>query len=682
MAVPLKNLFTPENILHVGQMRDEFFKTGNMEGISGVREEILMGWNLSYNSQFRKPYSPKPIVHNLDNHVRRSQNLLDVALPYMNKIYSFLDQESFWLTLLDDEGVIIKLVGSPAILKELAATGLTEGSDRGANVPYCGLFHLVYLLKKPFMLVSTEHASPIDDNLAGAASPIVDLRTQKKIGYLAISGHWWDSHIHTLGLAIVASEAISQQIKLKADNMQMAKMNKMVTCSNNRLTKTIENINSGLIYIDIHGNVKTINRTAIVLLGIKKSREEIIDTSIFPYLDNQITMDSIHKNTLDDATFQYDLSSLSQGKTMYHKRFSLYLFIKSILTGNDEEATEYVIQVCKQTSIHQTAMNIVYPHASFTFQDIIGQSPQIKQAKQDAAIAAEHDPSILILGESGTGKELLAQSIHNSSSRADGPFVAINCGAIPRSLIESELFGYEKGAFTGADRNGHPGKFELANGGTLFLDEIGDMPYDVQVTLLRVLQSKQVIRIGGQQPKKVDVRIISATNQDLESKIQNHTFRADLYYRLNVFTITLPALRERTGDIDILVQYFINVYNTRYKKEVQGVSSDTLRILKKYSWPGNIRELENVIERALIVCVGTDIETHDLPHKFQSMQQVSGKCVESVQSMSERENILAALCACDYNISHAAKYLGISRPTLYKKMNFYCISKHFTSNNR
>lgn len=679
MSGTIKDLFTPEHILHVGKMREQFFKTGDMKGIEGVREEILMGWKLSYDSPFRIPYSHKPVVHDLEYQTQRSQKLLDVAVPYMKKIYSFLEQESFWLTLLDDEGVIIKLVGSPKMIDELAATGLVEGSDRGAKVPYCGLFHLVYLLKKPFMLVSTEHASPIDDNLAGAASPVIDLRTQKPLGYVAISGHWWDSHIHTLGLAILAAAAISQQIKLKEDNQRMAKMNIAMEHSNRRLTKTIESVNSGLIYIDNRGCIKTINRTAAVLLGIKKPADEILGTCVFPYLDDQINMEMIHKNTLHDTTFQYELSPVSHNKTMYHKRFSLYLFITSISTENGAEPVEYIIQVGKQTRIHQTALNIVYPHASFTFNDIIGKSPQIQQAKQIAAIAAAHDPAILILGESGTGKELLAQAIHNSSSRSDGPFIAINCGAIPRALIESELFGYEKGAFTGADRNGHPGKFELADGGTLFLDEIGDMPYDVQVTLLRVLQSQEVMRIGACHPKKVNVRIISATNQDLEAKVRNHTFRADLYYRLNVFTIVLPALRIRTGDIKLLIRYFIHSYNERYKKQVLGCSAEVLHILENYSWPGNIRELENVIERSLIVCAGDYIQIRDLPFKFQQ-GQTERKSAEPVQEKDEKMKILMALRECQYNISHAAKYLGISRPTLYKKMNEYHISKNFKSN--
>lgn len=315
----------------------------------------------------------------------------------------------------------------------------------------------------------------------------------------------------------------------------------------------------------------------------------------------------------------------------------------------------------------------MYTQPHFQFENIIGTSEAMKKAKNLARIAAPHDTAVMILGESGTGKEMFAQAIHNASRRADGPFIAINCGAIPRTLIESELFGYEKGAFTGADKNGHPGKFELANGGTLFLDEIGDMPYDVQVSLLRVLQSREVLRIGSRKPIKIDVRIISATNQNLEEKINNRTFRDDLYYRLNVFPIFLPPLRDREGDIEYLANYFVDVYSQRYNKCTHGFSPEALHLLNHYSWPGNIRQLENTVERALLISQGDWIEKNALPLKMQNIRKEIIN--QNNGNELERLSICKALKKYDFNITQAAKLLGISRPTLYKKMKQYHIEK-------
>ena len=218
---------------------------------------------------------------------------------------------------------------------------------------------------------------------------------------------------------------------------------------------------------------------------------------------------------------------------------------------------EYVAQIEQLSSLHKRVNNIMGNEAHFRFQDIIGISPAMGEAVRMAKIAAQNDASVFLSGESGTGKELFAQAIHNASSRRRGPFIAVNCGALPKSLIEAELFGYEGGSFTGARRDGCAGKFELANGGTIFLDEIGDMPVDVQITLLRVLQNREVRRIGASKALRIDVRVITATNRDLEQLVDSKVFREDLFYRINVFRINIPSLRERTGDVRQLAGFFL-----------------------------------------------------------------------------------------------------------------------------
>src|SRR6185437_7446374 len=246
---------------------------------------------------------------------------------------------------------------------------------------------------------------------------------------------------------------------------------------------------------------------------------------------------------------------------------------------------------------------------------MIGSSPQMQEVFKIIQKIAVSPSTVLIWGESGTGKELVAWEIHRGSDRSEKPFIKINCAAIPATLIESELFGHEKGAFTGAVSS-KPGRFELADGGTLFLDEVAEMPLEMQVKLLRVLQEQEFERVGGVTSVKVDVRIITATNKNLEEEVKAGRFREDLYYRLNVVPIRLPALRERREDLDSLVRFFLAQFNEKLKKNIQGISPETMNILRNYPWPGNIRQLENAIERMVLMCEGTELRARDLPEEI------------------------------------------------------------------
>ncbi|HEY1910597.1 MAG TPA: sigma-54 dependent transcriptional regulator [Vicinamibacterales bacterium] len=308
-----------------------------------------------------------------------------------------------------------------------------------------------------------------------------------------------------------------------------------------------------------------------------------------------------------------------------------------------------------------------------TFGPLIGNSPEMRKIYQVVEQAAPTSASVLITGESGTGKELVAQTLHQLSPRATFPFIAINCAAIPETLLESEIFGHEKGAFTGAaDRR--QGCFELADRGTLFLDEIGEMTPATQVKLLRVLQERKFRRLGGRTEQSVDVRVIAATNIDPVEAVQKGTLREDLYYRLNVFAFRLPTLRERKEDLPLLVQAFINEFNTRNQKAIAGVEQQAMRMLEQYAWPGNVRELRNVIERATILAPGPFIEAKHLPPTLAEeppvLQQpqvalAPGTTVEE----AERRLIVMTLAHTRDNKTRAAEILGISLKTLHNKLN-------------
>jgi formate hydrogenlyase transcriptional activator len=307
------------------------------------------------------------------------------------------------------------------------------------------------------------------------------------------------------------------------------------------------------------------------------------------------------------------------------------------------------------------------------FQEIIGNSDEIKYVLFKIQQVAPTDASVLIQGETGTGKELVAQAIHSASARKDRPLVKINCAALPANLIESELFGHEKGAFTGAQTR-KIGRFELADGATLFLDEIGELPLELQPKLLRVLQEGEFERLGSSQTRKIDVRIIAATNRNLKTEVQNGLFREDLWYRLNVFPITVPPLRQRTSDIALLVNFFVNQSNRKLGRFVRTISPQTLQALQSYYWPGNVRELANIIERALINSPGAVLQLADkldgdtvMPVNGNGHRKQNSK-LEDV----EREHILATLSACDWRIEGvkgAADTLGINSSTLRSRMN-------------
>jgi DNA-binding NtrC family response regulator len=307
----------------------------------------------------------------------------------------------------------------------------------------------------------------------------------------------------------------------------------------------------------------------------------------------------------------------------------------------------------------------------FQYDEIIGKSDAMQEIFGMISRVAPTDSTVLITGESGTGKELIAQAIHANSQRSYMPFIAISCGALPDTLLESELFGYEKGAFTGAT-HAKRGRIEMADGGTLFLDEIGDISLKTQVGLLRVLEQKEISRLGSEQTTKVDVRILAATNRDLKQAIQEKRFREDLYYRLNVISIHIPPLIERTEDIPLLVETFIRKCCAEMNKEEKKVAPSALKLLMEYDWPGNVRELENVIERALVIGQAREILPDDLPFSRRLLRPT--ELPKSLKLM-EKIHIERILKENDWNISKAARELEIDRQTLYNKMQKYEIHK-------
>lgn len=584
---------------------------------------------------------------------RTRQELIDVARAVIKMLYNLVKGSGFIIFLTDEEGVVLLLDGDPNELEQHRRLNLIEGAVWSEEQVGTNAVGTAVVTQKPIQIVGGEHYCATQHEITCSASPIFGCQGSM-VGVLNMSAACNKVHLHTLGMVVAAARCIENQLRV---NQAM----RDVMTTNTILNTTLRAIPEGISTLNEQGLITQINPKACELLGVNDVLGKTIDEVI-------VSRTKLSK-VVEKGIVIEDLEI-----TIEKEKEINYLTISAYPITSESEAIEGAVIIIKcREQINNLVNKMTGAQAQFTFHSIIGQSKSFEKAKDIARTAALTNSTVLLLGESGTGKELFAQSIHNSSHRK-GPFIAVNCSAIPRTLIESELFGYEAGTFTGADRNGRPGKFERANGGTIFLDEIGDMPLDLQAILLRVLQERQVVRVGGYKPIPIDVRVIAATNKDLIAKVTEGTFREDLYFRLNVVTVNIPPLRERMDDIPLLIESMLPDIAQRLKKRVNGITPQALRSLQNYKWPGNVRELENVLERGVIVTKNNLLDLKDFPESvIRGRVKLSSSPIE-LQSLVEieREAIINTLSKVSC-IAEAAKILGISRSTLYRKMNDYQI---------
>lgn len=442
----------------------------------------------------------------------------------------------------------------------------------------------------------------------------------------------------------------------------------------------LENPYIGIILVDTEGNINKVNKTYLEILGL--SEEDVIDKHVLditPHsrLPEVLKTKEVHLadhwpvNNHDTIVFRMPL--YKDGKLIGAMGQSLVLDAAGV-----KILSKKLRELEGELAVYKDVVSSIYS-SKYSFDSIVGEDGRLQAVKAVALRAAYTGSTILLRGESGTGKELFANAIHKASPRADQPFIRVNCAALPDSLLESELFGYEEGAFTGARKGGKPGKFELANRGTIFLDEIGDMPMAMQSKLLVVLQEREVERVGGTKPVAVDVQVIAATNRPLEDMIKKGKFREDLYYRLNVVSLEVPPLRERTADISLLAEYLLPRLNQRLHTSVESISLGARQLLSNYDWPGNVRELENLLERAMNLADLSQQKTLN-PEHFPSLSRLVtpttveiaitdnlGDAVEQI----EKETIQRVLANTNNNKAKAAKILGLNKSVLYRKLYKY-----------
>jgi len=445
------------------------------------------------------------------------------------------------------------------------------------------------------------------------------------------------------------------------------------------VSNLINNSHESIIIVNIHGIVCFANKGFETLNSMKL--EDIIGRNI-EKINPKSQLTNVLKTGRHEILFPEDASG---------NKFLQFLFpikednqlvgaAEKSLPISSDRMSSYFNQIMQKQINGENDSIIKYivdtESSRYDFKDIIGQSEPILKAKSIAQKAAISNASVLIIGESGTGKELFAHAIHRFSNRSDQPFVRVNCSCLPLELIEAELFGYEPGSFTGADKRGKIGKFEYANNGTIFLDEIGDMPLNMQAKLLRVLEEKEILKIGSNQPKNIDFRLISATNHNLDEMVKNQTFRLDLLFRLNVLLVKSPSLLQIKEDIPLMVEHFLKQLKNVMPKKIESISGEAIDALLNYDWPGNVRELRNAIERSYVVCSGEEIGLNDLPSalfecNLNASSPDSFSRLREILEESEKQAIIAALKMCNNKKRAAAELLGIHRTGLYQKLKKY-----------
>lgn len=637
-----------------------------------VRPEILNSWKRC--RQHGVNYKDMSMHHSLDaallnRLLARKEELIKVAKPFMANLYEFVKGTGFVVVLTDETGYVMEVFGDEDTLKNPLTSNFFRGAswqeeECGTNAIGTGV-----KAKQPIQVSGAEHYCSKHHCLTCSAAPIFDNRKQL-IGLLNISGASCMSHLHTLGMVVAATEAIMAQLDIRRKNQQLA-------LANNRMTNIFNTMSDGVLMVDSSGLVTESNPAAKDILN--GFEQEILGLSIEQLFGNKaiLTRKMLKDNEgYEDVEIMVDM-----------KKIKVHCFASGEPICDEQgQVIGGVIVLRPMKQIQNLVNRYSGFHASLQFSDIVGESAEIMEAIRAASLATTTSFNILLQGESGTGKEIFAQAIHNKSEQRNGPFVALNCGVIPRELIGSELFGYAEGAFTGARKGGKPGKFELASGGTLFLDEIGDMPLEQQVALLRVLQEKNVTRIGCDKAISVNVRIICATNKNLQQEVEKRTFRQDLYYRLNVIFITIPPLRDRAGDIPLLFDYFLKKVGRDRGCEFR-VEPEVIRCLQQFDWPGNVRELQNIVERMVSLTESEVITLSHLPREIFGMRKEAGYTTqvalcEANASRAQRKNMLGAaerqrivmlLSKSGGNISIVAREMGISRNTVYRKMQLYHI---------
>lgn len=588
--------------------------------------------------------------------LKENIQLVEAAKPVMEHARNLLAGSGSMMILADKNGICLHVEGDRKTIEDghdIRLAVRANWSERAAGTNAIGT---VLSVGMPIQINTTEHFCEGIKSWTCTAMVIRDPGSQEIIGALDLSGLTSDFNYHTQALVVEAAGRIESRLV----GIRLEEKNRLLNAAVSIFSSPT---NDALMLLDNHGYLVKANENVASNLAMRG-----------------VDLKNNGKNFIHDIN--------TRESKMLEAEWLRNEWIEPVMEGQDQLGSMLIIpsphSVYVGSSKSTISSRTPLTDEGKYFEDIVGSSMALKKTINKAQRLAALPVPILIQGETGVGKEMFAKAIHAAGPNSKGPLITLNCGGLSRDLITSELFGYVEGAFTGAVRGGKKGKIEAADGGTLFLDEIGELPLDIQANFLRVLQEGEICRLGDHQQRKVNFRVLVATNRDLNLDVKEGLFRMDLFYRISVITLSIPSLRERDDDVEMLIQYFANEIAKRDGIDAKKFDSEYINVLKKYEWPGNIRELRNVVECSVLMCQTDTVTIEDLPGEFQSSKESqSAPSIKDVLSNdsnlsiddAERLIIITAIKAKRGNLTKAAQHLGIAKSTLYLKMKKYDIDR-------
>ncbi len=598
-----------------------------------LRPPILDSWQRCLHLQV-DPRALKPeqaSSEEIEYRLRKNRECIKAIEPVIACVNDLVIASNYVISFVDWEGYVLTVYGNPKLKKLLQKVNFVVGTRWDEQSTGTTAVGITLATKQPSHVFHAEHFCEGLHNFSCTAVPVRDPFSKEVIGALDFAGFLEDHQDHAMGMAL----QMGRCIELEMYRSRKEQDEFFRECSTQL---SLDQMERGVLILDESNLVRRANLKAVEYLDLKSS--ELLG---MPFQDMKVFSEWKDLEKPFVASISKTKIIRMERKPLTHQKqpIGFLVFLERVKDKMSAEPVRLSSAVWKP----------------------IGHSAAFKTVLQAAENAARFDSNVLITGNTGTGKEIIARYIHQMSRRKSKPFIAINCGSIPKDLLGSELFGYEAGAFTGANQKGRPSKFELANGGTLLLDEISEMPLESQVYLLRAIEERTITRLGGLKPVDVEIRIIASANKDLEKEVEAGRFRADLLFRLNVLRIDLPKLQDRKEDIPVLAEYFLRDLSRKMKQNLPSLQGDVLSLLMDYPWPGNVRELRNTIEQAIVMCGGESIDWECIPLHIRKDSHkkngISGK--EGVRRLA----FVKAFNESNGNISRVAKMLNVSRPTVY-----------------
>ena len=586
--------------------------------------------------------------------LNRNREFIEVSRPFLRNLYQFLEGSGFHVVLFDGQGYLLEILGDHDVADIMRGAGGVIGALWNEQSAGHNVVGAVVLEKKPIQIFGSQHYIKAYHGETGSGAPIFSPEGDL-LGGITTSARNARVNPHTHGMVVAAAYAVENELRTRKafEERQRAYWFQQ---------SVIASIMEAMIAVDNKGVISLINDPARKLFA-----------SCFIQPEGMPLHAILAEKNADLLRLIEEKAKVTDQEVRVFSRGAWNDFTVTVtpILSSENKSIGKIIVLNEIKRAKSMVATMTGARAVYRFEDICGENPRFLITMEQAKMVAGNDSNVLLLGRSGTGKDIFAQAVHNASRRKNGPYVAINCGAIPRDLLASELFGHEEGAFTGARKGGHQGKFELADGGTIFLDEIAELPLELQAVLLRVIEDKLVTRIGGRQTRKIDVRVITATNKNLREEIARGTFREDLFYRINVFNIEMIPLCERPDDIPLLTRCFIKTYEEKLGKKIDRVEDRILEVFSRYPWPGNVRELQNVIERMMNFAPANELTKDLVPAEILRARPEPAR-IEDLESPEEKEKeLIRKMLDLKFNKIKIAEKLNISRATLYRRIKKY-----------